>query len=113
MATKTNGSAGDGTTTAILLTREMIKYGLLAITNGANPVSLKKGMERAVEELIKVLKEKSYAVRGNDEIKGLACLLPFYSVNRSLTHYASLNCFHPFLQPWLHYLLEMMNMLET
>ena len=76
VATKTNGSAGDGTTTAILLAREMIRYGLLAITNGANPVSLKKGMERTVDELVKVLSEKSYAVRGSDEIKGLICLLP-------------------------------------
>ncbi|XP_057812066.1 chaperonin 60 subunit alpha 2, chloroplastic-like [Salvia miltiorrhiza] len=74
VATKTNGSAGDGTTTAILLAREMIRYGLLAITNGANPVSLKKGMERAVEELVKVLSEKSYAVRGSDEIKAVASL---------------------------------------
>ncbi|KAL1538463.1 chaperonin 60 subunit alpha 2, chloroplastic [Salvia divinorum] len=74
VATKTNGSAGDGTTTAILLAREMIRYGLLAITNGANPVSLKKGMERTVEELVKVLSEKSYAVRGSDEIKAIASL---------------------------------------
>ncbi|XP_042025995.1 chaperonin 60 subunit alpha 2, chloroplastic-like [Salvia splendens] len=74
VATKTNGSAGDGTTTAILLAREMIRYGLLAITNGANPVSLKKGMERAVEELVKVLRERSYAVRGSDEIKAVASL---------------------------------------
>lgn len=57
----------------------MIKYGLLAITNGANPVSIKKGMERTMEELIKVLKEMSYAVRGNDEIKGLICFLPVSS----------------------------------
>lgn len=53
------------------MTREIIGSGLLAIANGANPVSLKKGMEKAVEELIKVLKEKSYAVKGSDEIKGL------------------------------------------
>lgn len=76
VATKTNGSAGDGTTTAIVLAREMIKAGLLAITNGANPVSLKKGMEKTVEELIKGLKEKSYAVKGSNEIKGLFLLFP-------------------------------------
>ncbi|KAH6799266.1 TCP-1/cpn60 chaperonin family protein [Perilla frutescens var. frutescens] len=70
VATKTNGSAGDGTITAILLTREMITYGLLAIANRANPVSLK----RAVEELINVLKEKTYAVKSNDEIKVVASL---------------------------------------
>lgn len=87
VATKTNGSAGDGTTTAILLTQEMIKSGLLAITNGANPVSLKKGMEIAVEEVIKVLKEKSYAVKGSDEIKGLICLLPLSSSMDRLSTY--------------------------
>ncbi|KAL0398124.1 UNVERIFIED_CONTAM: Chaperonin 60 subunit alpha 2, chloroplastic [Sesamum radiatum] len=58
VATKTNGSAGDGTTTAIVLAREMIKSGLLVITNGANPVSLKKGMDRTVKELVRSLKEK-------------------------------------------------------
>ncbi|KAL8508507.1 hypothetical protein ACS0TY_018942 [Phlomoides rotata] len=74
VATKTNGSAGDGTTTAIVLAREMIKAGLLAITNGANPVSLKKGMEKTVEELIKALKEKSYDVKGSYDIKAVASL---------------------------------------
>lgn len=70
VATKTNKAAGDGTTTAIILAREMIKSGLLAITYGANPVSLKKGMGKAVEHLIKILKENSYEVKGRDDIKG-------------------------------------------
>ncbi|KAL0442324.1 UNVERIFIED_CONTAM: Chaperonin 60 subunit alpha 2, chloroplastic [Sesamum latifolium] len=74
VATKTNGSAGDGTTTAIVLAREMIKSGLLAITNGANPVSLKKGMDRTVKELVRSLKEKGYAVKGSDDIKAVASL---------------------------------------
>ncbi|KAL0352679.1 UNVERIFIED_CONTAM: Chaperonin 60 subunit alpha 2, chloroplastic [Sesamum angustifolium] len=74
VATKTNGSAGDGTTTAIVLAREMIKSGLLAITNGANPVSLKKGMDRTVKELVRSLKEKSYAVKGSDDVKAVASL---------------------------------------
>ncbi|KAL7089699.1 hypothetical protein ACP275_13G199700 [Erythranthe tilingii] len=74
VATKTNGSAGDGTTTAIVLAREMIKFGLLAITNGANPVSLKKGMEKTSRELVKSLKEKSFAVKGSDDIKAVASL---------------------------------------
>ncbi|KAL3833795.1 hypothetical protein ACJIZ3_008531 [Penstemon smallii] len=74
VATKTNGSAGDGTTTAIVLAREMIKSGLLAITYGANPVSLKKGMEKTVKQLIKSLEEESYAVKGNDDIKAVATI---------------------------------------
>ncbi|KAL3616729.1 hypothetical protein CASFOL_039123 [Castilleja foliolosa] len=74
VAIKTNGSAGDGTTTAIVLARDVIKSGLLAITNGANPVSLKTGMDKTVKELVKVLKEKSYAVKGRDDIKAVASL---------------------------------------
>ncbi|KAL6561856.1 hypothetical protein OROGR_002863 [Orobanche gracilis] len=74
VATKTNGSAGDGTTTAIVLAREMIKSGLLAITNGVNPVSLKRGMDKTLKELVKILKELSYAVKGRDDIKAVASL---------------------------------------
>lgn len=70
VATKTNRLAGDGTTTAIVLAREMIKAGLLAVNFGANPVSMKKGMEQTVRELVKTLKMKSHPVRGNDDIKG-------------------------------------------
>ncbi|KAJ8567780.1 hypothetical protein K7X08_019988 [Anisodus acutangulus] len=74
VATKTNSSAGDGTTTAIVLAREMIKAGLLAVTFGANPVSMKKGMEQTVRELVKTLKKKSHPVRGNDDIKAVASI---------------------------------------
>ena len=70
VASKTNDSAGDGTTTAIILAREMIKSGLLAVSFGANPICLKKGMDKTVKELVKVLKEKSFPVKGSDEIRG-------------------------------------------
>lgn len=74
VATKTNRLAGDGTTTAIVLAREMIKAGLLAVNFGANPVSMKKGMEQTVRELVKTLKMKSHPVRGNDDIKAVASI---------------------------------------
>lgn len=74
VATKTNDLAGDGTTTAIVLAREMIKSGLLAVAFGANPVSLKKGMERTVKELIKVLKKKTIPVSKRDDIKAIASI---------------------------------------
>ncbi|PWA39635.1 TCP-1/cpn60 chaperonin family protein [Artemisia annua] len=74
VATKTNDSAGDGTTTAIVLAREMIKSGLLAVSFGANPISLKKGMERTVKELIKVLKSKAIPVRTSNDIKAVASI---------------------------------------
>lgn len=74
VAAKTNSLAGDGTTTAIVLAREMIKAGLLAASYGANPVSLKRGMERTVKELINVLKNNSFPVKGIDDIKAIATI---------------------------------------
>lgn len=74
VATKTNDLAGDGTTTAIILAREIIKSGLLAVAFGANPVSLKNGMEKTVKELVKILKEKSLPVTGSDDIKAIASI---------------------------------------
>ncbi|KAF8408615.1 hypothetical protein HHK36_004678 [Tetracentron sinense] len=74
VARKTNDSAGDGTTTAIILAREMIKSGLLAVAFGANPISLKKGMDKTVKELVTVLKDKSLPVKGRDDIKAVASI---------------------------------------
>ena len=66
-----NDLAGDGTTTAIVLARAMIKSGMLAVAFGANLVSLKKGMDKTVKELVKILKKKSVPVSGRDDIKGI------------------------------------------
>ncbi|KAG2688042.1 hypothetical protein I3760_09G075600 [Carya illinoinensis] len=74
VASKTNDLAGDGTTTAIVLARAMIKSGLLAVAFGANPISLKKGMEKTVKELVEVLKKKSVPVKGRDDIKAVASI---------------------------------------
>ncbi|XP_062092101.1 chaperonin 60 subunit alpha 2, chloroplastic isoform X2 [Humulus lupulus] len=74
VASKMNDLAGDGTTTAIIMTREMIKCGLLAVTFGANPISLKKGMEKTVKELVKVIKEKSFPVKGRSDVKAVASI---------------------------------------
>ncbi|GKD02543.1 chaperonin 60 subunit alpha 2, chloroplastic, partial [Tanacetum coccineum] len=63
VTTKTNDSVGDSTTTAIVLAREMIKSGLLSVAFGENHISLKKGMERTVKDIIKVLKSKAISVR--------------------------------------------------
>lgn len=65
-----NDLAGDGTTTAIILARAMIKSGLLAVSFGANPISMKRGMDKTVQELVKILKEKSFPVKGREDIKG-------------------------------------------
>ncbi|XP_040964283.1 chaperonin 60 subunit alpha 2, chloroplastic isoform X2 [Gossypium hirsutum] len=69
VASKMNDLAGDGTTTAIILARAMIKFGLLAVSFGANPVSLKRGMDKTVKELVKDLKKKSLPVKAREEIK--------------------------------------------
>ncbi|XP_021762418.1 chaperonin 60 subunit alpha 2, chloroplastic-like [Chenopodium quinoa] len=74
VASKVNDAAGDGTTTAIILAREMIKYGLLAITFGANPSGLRRGMEKTVKELVKILKKRSIPVKGRDDIRAVASI---------------------------------------
>src|SRR3989338_8361788 len=58
VASKTNDVAGDGTTTATLLAQAIIHEGLKNVTAGASPLSLKKGIEKAVEEVVKFLKTK-------------------------------------------------------
>ncbi|CAI0452879.1 unnamed protein product [Linum tenue] len=74
VASKTNDSAGDGTTTASVLAREIIKLGLLSVTSGANPVSLKKGIDKTVLGLIEELEKKSRPVKGRDDIKAVATI---------------------------------------
>lgn len=70
VASKTNDSAGDGTTTASILAREIIKHGLLSVTSGANPVSLKRGIDKTVQALIEELEKKARPVKGRNDIKG-------------------------------------------
>ncbi|KAK7362522.1 hypothetical protein VNO77_04638 [Canavalia gladiata] len=74
VASKMNELAGDGTSTAIILARAMIKSGLLAVAFGANPISLKKGMEKTVKGLVKFLKERSVPVKGREHIKAVASI---------------------------------------
>lgn len=71
VASKTNDSAGDGTTTASVLAREIIKLGMLSVTSGANPVSVKKGIDKTVQKLVEELEKKSRPVKGGGDIKGL------------------------------------------
>ncbi|XP_031504962.1 ruBisCO large subunit-binding protein subunit alpha-like isoform X1 [Nymphaea colorata] len=74
VASKTNDSAGDGTTTAIILAREIIKLGLMAVASGANPASLKRGMDKAVTELVKSLRKKCRPIKGRDDIRAVASI---------------------------------------
>ncbi|XP_027334845.1 chaperonin 60 subunit alpha 2, chloroplastic isoform X1 [Abrus precatorius] len=74
VASKMNDLAGDGTSTAIILARAMIKSGLLAVAFGANPISLKKGMDKTVKNLVEFLKKRSVPVEGRDHIKAVASI---------------------------------------
>lgn len=74
VASRTNDSAGDGTTTASILAREMIKLGLLNVTAGANPVSIKKGIDKTVTFLVEQLQEKARDVKGREDIRAIAAI---------------------------------------
>ena len=65
VASKTNDDAGDGTTTATVLAQAIIGVGLKNVTAGANPMDLKRGIDKAVEAVVNDLKKQSQAV-GND-----------------------------------------------
>lgn len=71
-ASKTNDAAGDGTTTSTLLAYVMSQQGLRNITAGANPMIVKKGMEKAVEAAIVSLKKMAKPIKGKDEIAQVA-----------------------------------------
>lgn len=74
VASKTNDSAGDGTTTASVLAREIIKLGLLSVTSGANAVAVKKGIDKTVQALVDELERKARPVKGRDDIKAVASI---------------------------------------
>lgn len=76
VATKTNDVAGDGTTTATLLAQAIIKEGIKNITAGANPISLKRGIERAVQIIVSSLKNMSIVISANkkEEIAQVATI---------------------------------------
>ena len=68
VATKTNDVAGDGTTTATLLAQAIIHEGLKNVTAGANPMVMRKGIEKAVAAAVEAIKANSVAVNGSDDI---------------------------------------------
>jgi len=68
VATKTNDIAGDGTTTATLLAQAIVHEGLKNVSAGANPMVMRKGMEKAVESAIDTIKANSETIKGSDDI---------------------------------------------
>src|SRR5258708_31973197 len=73
-SSKTNDKAGDGTTTSTLLAQVMSASGMKHINSGANPMIVKKGMEKAVEVVIKELKKMAKPIKGKEEITQVATI---------------------------------------
>jgi chaperonin GroEL len=74
VATKTNDVAGDGTTTATVLARAMVKLGMKNVAAGANPMQLKKGIEKGVAAAVENLGKQARDIEGRDEIAHVAAL---------------------------------------
>lgn len=74
VATKTNDVAGDGTTTATVLAQAMIKEGLKNVSAGANPIVVKKGIEKAITKATEEIKKISTTVNGKDDITRVASI---------------------------------------
>ncbi|MCG8539246.1 MAG: chaperonin GroEL [Clostridia bacterium] len=74
VATKTNDVAGDGTTTATLLAQAIIREGLKNVAAGANPMILKKGIEKAVEAAVEDIKQNSKQIEGKEAIANVASI---------------------------------------
>src|ERR1700689_1076724 len=68
VASKTNDIAGDGTTTATVLARAIVREGSKSVAAGMNPMDLKRGVEKAVDAIVAELKKRSKKVKSNDEI---------------------------------------------
>ncbi|MCG3176079.1 MAG: 60 kDa chaperonin [Candidatus Omnitrophica bacterium] len=74
VASKTSDTAGDGTTTATVLAESIFREGLKNVTAGANPMSLKRGIEQAVETVTEQLKKLSKPIKGKKEIAQVATI---------------------------------------
>ncbi len=74
VSTKTNDVAGDGTTTATVLAQAMIKEGVKNVAAGADPMAIKRGIEKAVESAVNELKEITSPVNGKEDIARVASI---------------------------------------
>jgi chaperonin GroEL len=74
VATKTNDIAGDGTTTSIVLAQAIVTEGLKNVTAGANPMGLKRGIERGVTAIVEEIKRLSKPIDSKDDIAHIAAI---------------------------------------
>jgi chaperonin GroEL len=74
VASKTNDVAGDGTTTATVLAQAMVKAGLRHVAAGANPMALKRGIEKAAAAAVEAIKSQAREIEGRDDIAHVAAI---------------------------------------
>jgi chaperonin GroEL len=74
VATATNDVAGDGTTTATVLAQAIVRQGLKNVAAGANPLALKRGIEKAVDEVVKNIESQSTEISGKEQIARVASI---------------------------------------
>jgi chaperonin GroEL len=74
VATATNDVAGDGTTTATVLAQAIVRQGLKNVAAGANPLGLKRGIERAVDSVVDEIKKQAKEISGKDQIARVATI---------------------------------------
>jgi chaperonin GroEL len=74
VATATNDVAGDGTTTATVLAQAIVRQGLKNVAAGANPLALKRGIERAVDQVVASIKSQAKEVSGKEQIARVATI---------------------------------------
>src|SRR5215211_1274134 len=74
VATATNDVAGDGTTTATVLAQKIVHDGLKYVAAGANPLGLRRGIERSVDQVVEHIREQSVEISGKDQIARVAAI---------------------------------------
>src|SRR3974377_496785 len=74
VATATNDVAGDGTTTATVLAQAIVRQGVKNVAAGANPLALKRGIEKAVDQVVKNIETQSKEISGKDQIARVATI---------------------------------------
>jgi len=74
VADKTNEAAGDGTTTSVVIAQALLKEGLKFVETGISPVGIKQGMEKAKDEIIKILQKNSKKISSKEEISQVATI---------------------------------------
>jgi len=74
VASKTNDVAGDGTTTATVLAQSIFKEGLKAVASGANPMQVKRGIDRAVEAVVNYIRETATPIEGHEAVQQVATI---------------------------------------